>query len=916
MQSVASVGTGRDRAGRGRGEPGGRGGRGDVRERQGTRPIRYEAPRVGDRRAVHAGGGVRVAERAVHCGLIEPGVCQVERACNPAELLRPERLLSRRDGRRLRGRRDVVVADERGVARPGVELEQAAGVGEGTVGIQPPVRPHRDVAGGNGKPGRWRKRRLHAPPHRVHRDDVTARVDEERDIGERERGHVQRQRRRVCDVEELRRGSDIRREREGPTWPRQIARVADVVLGDPNDRVDRLEPDKGVGGILPEGGVEDGRKPLVARHGHVVAKLLGGIRRRDRLVALERSAAGGQAGGQLHRADERIERTDRAPREIVEVVALAGGRLVVGDVRVATDVDQPAVLVEHRDREVAPDAGPVVDVEDGGPGFEAVVDTLDLLEIEREGVPVHVGRVPDLAGHADRVAVGLQQVADVLGGVEGGVARRWNPPGVAHEQRVAGQPLHVDTDRGIADVGILHRRAGLLVELPQPDAKLVGAAGDAGDEGRADEVGLVGILCRGGVVAGLAADPDEELPLGTRAARQNDPHPGIAAILRVMVMAEKPRLALLQGQGGEPRRRQERSVGLGIGRAGDHLARGVEQLDHGVEAGGRLVEVDPDLGAAGPSEAVDVHVGRGVGRDEAVHLEAQPAVLVAALLLGRLPGVGAGGEVGGERAQRLGEGNGAVGIHATSEGWLGLDDHRHVPVVGKGEKLQAPPVAGGGRGSSSVGIGVGEQSAERIEARPGRVVTERGQDDGIAWLADDLYRAPDPVIDVELIPGRREAGVGPVELDHEARPRPALEPHARGGVEVFHPDLALEHVDDVGVVPDGLGGDLLAADVHAQNGTAASCGRDHVAADERPLIVVEGRKPAAPAGAPAGVGQPRLAQRIGVDAHDRAGILPEVVAHDDRLGPADEDRRRRVAAAAVAATRGEASGVPLDAAVG
>ena len=53
---------------------------------------------------------------------------------------------------------------------------------------------------------------------------------------------------------------------------------------------------------------------------------------------------------------------ERATGEIVEIVGLALARLVVGDVGVAADVDQAALLIEDRHRQVAAEAVGVVDV--------------------------------------------------------------------------------------------------------------------------------------------------------------------------------------------------------------------------------------------------------------------------------------------------------------------------------------------------------------------------------------------------------------------------------------------------------------------------------------------------------------------------------------------------------------------------
>ena len=70
-------------------------------------------------------------------------------------------------------------------------------------------------------------------------------------------------------------------------------------------------------------------------------------------------------------------------------------------------------------------------------------------------------------------------------------------------------------------------------------------------------------------------------------------------------------------------------VGLAVGRAGQHRARGVEQFDHRVEGAGRLVEIKPHLRPGVAGEAVDVDVGRIIGGDRAADGKAVAPVVVA-----------------------------------------------------------------------------------------------------------------------------------------------------------------------------------------------------------------------------------------------------------------------------------------------
>ena len=354
LQRIARPRTNRDRAGGRRGEPGGRGGRRDVRKREIAGPVRGEAPRVGDRRASHTRRGVGVAERAVDCRALQARVGELERAPRAAEFLGGERLLGGGRGSGLGRGGNVVVADRRRAAGNGVDREEPARVGAGAVLEELAVGPHSDVA------ARVLRRsvqtvehRLTASAHRIDRFDRRAGVDEERHIAERERRDVQAQARRRRGVEELLLWSGHQWKAQRPVGARHVAVKADVIFGNPGNGVDRLEPDEGVGRRLLEVGIEGGRQPLVARNRDVIAKLRRGIRGRHRHAALDRSAAGRQARRQLHRADERIELAEAPAGRVVEIVALSGARLVGGDVGIAADVEQLPILAEHRDVEIA-----------------------------------------------------------------------------------------------------------------------------------------------------------------------------------------------------------------------------------------------------------------------------------------------------------------------------------------------------------------------------------------------------------------------------------------------------------------------------------------------------------------------------------------------------------------------------------
>ena len=78
----------------------------------------------------------------------------------------------------------------------------------------------------------------------------------------------------------------------------------------------------------------------------------------------------------------------------------------------------------------------------------------------------------------------------------------------------------------------------------------------------------------------------------------------------------------------------DRRVGVRVGRAGQDVAAGIDQLDHDVQAVRRAVDVDPDLACRGSAlKLYTIDVARPVVRDRPVDLEAQPAVVVARLFV-------------------------------------------------------------------------------------------------------------------------------------------------------------------------------------------------------------------------------------------------------------------------------------------
>ena len=513
--------------------------------------------------------------------------------------------------------------------------------------------------------------------------------------------------------------------------------------------------------------------------------------------------------------------------------------------------------VEHRDRQVTAETIGVIDVEHRRPGLQPpahAADDLDVLVRQVERIPVDVGRRRKRTCDRDGVSVRREQIAQHLGRRRCLVGTRLGV--FADERRALRQPLHVDADDRVADVGVADGRPGLLIPLLQAEPQLVTPAGRP-------------LLHAGGVGnrrlelrrrrrrshAWLASHAYEVLRQAAGRARQHHPHAGITRILRVKVEAEGGILyeigtdaARAEGQG---------EVALAVGRPGEHAARRIEQFDHGVERRGGLVDVDPHLGAGVRIEAVDVDVRRVVTRNEAMHLESEPSIVVAPLA------------TRGDDAEILCRHRDAVGVDAARVRPLGFPRHRDISIVGVGQELQAPPVCRTAT-RRAVAVRVLHDEAQRIGACTDGVVLQGREHHRVPRLAEDLHGSADPIVDVGAVAGGREAGVRAQQLHDQAGVRVAHQPQSGGGVEVVDHDLAGHDVDDVRVVPHALDGDLAATDHHTGDAAVARLDRERVAANQRPAVVVVLGVAIAFSPRSARIWHLHVGERVDVDADDGA----------------------------------------------
>ena len=331
-----------------------------------------------------------------------------------------------------------------------------------------------------------------------------------------------------------------------------------------------------------------------------------------------------------------------------------------------------------------------------------------------------------------------------------------------------------------------------------------------------------------------------------------------------------------------------------------HVAVGVDQLDHGIQRVGGVVDVEPDFRAGRGVETVHVGVGRVVVADVTVRLEPKPPVVVAV------------GVFRGELAQVLGFLRRAVGVLVDAVRLLLLVDDRHVAIVAVPVEQHASPIAGGGHALRAVAVGVELRLIVQVESGPDRVVGQGSEDDRITGHAHDVEAAADPIVDFQRAARGREAGIVAPKLDHEAFAGTALERQPALVVVVGDDDLAAQHVDDVGIVPDRLGGQRLVADLDAVDAVVGH----PVIAHERAVVVVVAVKGRKAARAPAPIGHDLRDQRVRVDADDRAVVVDEIVARDDRLRAAHENRRGLHGTAPVAGAPCAAAGVVLEPGVG
>ena len=243
------------------------------------------------------------------------------------------------------------------------------------------------------------------------------------------------------------------------------------------------------------------------------------------------------------------------------------------------------------------------------------------------------------------------------------------------------------------------------------------------------------------------------------------------------------------------------------------------------------INVDPDFAAGGATEAVHVHV---VGSaDGTVDFEAHAKVVVAGILSGS-------GSVGilddevlpAQFADEFGEERSGIAARSGGGQRLTFAVHGHVSIVCVLRDQHAAPGTGCACAGSVV-VRVLQRQAVQSETGADGVISQRRQNNREVRLTDNLQDATDTVIDIEWFAGGREPGIGAGEFHNKAGIGIALQTQSAEGVEVRNSNFALQYMDDISVVPDGLSREGFTANDDTVHGVAA----EQVAHDQRTLVV-------------------------------------------------------------------------------
>lgn len=169
-----------------------------------------------------------------------------------------------------------------------------------------------------------------------------------------------------------------------------------------------------------------------------------------------------------------------------------------------------------------------------------------------------------------------------------------------------------------------------------------------------------------------------------------------------------------------------------------------------------------------------------------------------------------------------------------------VGDRGRVVVVAIGLDLDAPPVARTGVVRRiAAGVGVVNRIAVGIVAGADRRVVKGGEDHRVAGGADNVDRPANTVVHVRGLACGGKAGIRAQKLHHQGLTGAALERQTTGRFLIGDVDLTLDHVDDVGIVPNPLRGERPAANQHSVD-RAVRRGGDHlVQPDHRAVVVGE-----------------------------------------------------------------------------
>ena len=176
---------------------------------------------------------------------------------------------------------------------------------------------------------------------------------------------------------------------------------------------------------------------------------------------------------------------------------------------------------------------------------------------------------------------------------------------------------------------------------------------------------------------------------------------------------------------------------------------------------------------------------------------------------------------------------------AARQSLLCFDDHTHVAIIAILFQLHASPVAGSCLRRCTIAVGIEYREPIKVKTGTHGVVLERCHDNRVTCRADDLNRAANSIVDINLNTTRRKACRCSAQFDDKAFRRTALKPNTAIGVMVRYVDFIVQNMHHVGIIPHTLCGQISATYLHAIDTVVPH----QIAMDQRPDVVIKRGQP-------------------------------------------------------------------------